>query len=122
MKVLIIDDEQMILSLAERILKREGYEVITADSGGAGIEVFKNQSDTIDCLLLDLTLDDMHGFDVLREVRSIKPSIACIISSGQGIEGIDFPAELRKRTTFLEKPYRSKQLTAMIEELLAVSS
>lgn len=73
MKLLLVDDDPMILLLASRVLERAGYEVRTAASGADALEAAR--SDPPDALLLDLFLDDMDGDALLGRLREL-PGVA----------------------------------------------
>ena len=81
MRILIIDDEEMIRDLTENILTRAGFDVLTADSGQSGLELFSENFHQIDLVLLDLTMDDIPGMEILKRIREISPHLPCIISS-----------------------------------------
>jgi len=68
MKILVVDDEQIIRDLASKILTRAGYETELAESGREGIERFNAACDDIGLVLLDLSLSDVAGIDALREI------------------------------------------------------
>ena len=67
MKVLIIDDDQMLIDVWSLVLKKEGYEVITAGTGHDGLEVAKNQKP--DFILLDQIMPDLKGNEVLQMLK-----------------------------------------------------
>lgn len=68
MKILIIDDEQLLLDLYHDILAESGFEVILSRSGKDGIEMADRELP--DVILLDILMPEMNGFDVLRELKS----------------------------------------------------
>ncbi|MDH3890398.1 MAG: response regulator [candidate division Zixibacteria bacterium] len=122
MKVLVVDDEDMILSLATKILTRQGYEVVTAYSGDEGLKLYAQQTDQIDLLLLDLTMPGISGLETLRRARKITPGLPCIISSGQLTDQDHIPDELMGGLHFLQKPYRADQLSSLVKEILSKES
>ena len=87
-KILIVEDEEIMLDLLGRKLKKEGYEVFTATNGEEGIEVMKAQKP--DLILLDIIMPKMGGFEVMRRMRKdpdLKDIPVIIISnSGQPVE------------------------------------
>ncbi len=119
-RILVIDDEEMIRSLAERILTRAGYEVVTASSGTDGYRLFKENGDEIDLVLLDLTMDGMTGVEVLSYLRELSPDIPCIFSSGQPMAEEDLPPTCRHNTFFLLKPYRANVLVEAVKQFLPI--
>ena len=59
--ILIVDDEEMILSLAGNLLKKHGYKVLTAIDGEEALKIYKKEKDSIDAVILDLTMPRMSG-------------------------------------------------------------
>ena len=118
-RILVIDDEEMIRSLAQRILTRGGFDVLTAESGQSGLKLFSENFHQIDLVLLDLTMDDMPGIETLKRIREISPGLPCIISSGQEPGPNELPDELNRNVCFLQKPYRAMQLSEMVSQILS---
>ena len=118
MRVLVVDDEEMILSIATKILERQGYEVVTAWSGEEGIRKCFEQSDQIDLMLLDSTMPGLSGVETLRRVRQICPDLPCIISSGHNADWDSMPEDLKANVHFLRKPYRAEKLTELVSSIL----
>jgi CheY-like chemotaxis protein len=68
-KVLVIDDEQGIRSLLDTLLRRKGYDVVLAESGRKGLELFRRERP--DVIVLDLKMPEMDGLTVLQQVRAL---------------------------------------------------
>ena len=119
--VLVVDDEQIIRSLAQKILTHAGHEVILTESGAQAVEVVSRQGDGIDMVLLDMRMEGMSGIETLRHIRNLYPELPCIISTGNASEVSDFPADLRLNVEALQKPYRAKELSEMVERLAAAA-
>lgn len=85
-KILIIEDDQILSDVLHRKLVKEGYEVFTAKDGEEGLE--KTQEIKPDLILLDIVMPKKDGFDVLEELRKNKKLIPIIIisNSGQSVE------------------------------------
>ncbi len=118
MKVLVVDDEQMILSLVTKILQRQGHTVTTAFSGEEGLRAQARQSDGIDLMILDLAMPGLSGVETLRRARQADPDLPCIISSGQNADWRDIPQELMTNLHFLQKPYRAEELADLVNGIL----
>ncbi len=118
MKILVVDDEEIILNLATRILNRSGYEVITAESGDEALRMITDIDDEISLALIDLTMPGLSGIDTLRQLRDKLPGLPCVISSGQAADQNDIPSDLKAGTLFLQKPYRADQLTDLVNSIL----
>jgi len=117
-KILVIEDEEDILDLLQYNLTREGFRVITADTGEKGLAIA--QSESVDLLVLDLMLPEMNGFDVARRLRS-DPSLASIpiiMLTAKGEEadiliGLEIGAD-----DYVTKPFSPKVLAARIRAVL----
>ena len=120
MKILIVDDEEVIRSLAESILLKDNHEVLLAGSGREGLNLLNENSD-IELVLLDLNLPDISGPEVLSQMRVISPSLPCIFSTGQIFNRNHIPEELYQFTHFLQKPYRAKHLLKKVGDILELS-
>jgi DNA-binding NtrC family response regulator len=82
LKLLLIDDEEGIKKLLSMSLRNEGYDVITADNGQSGIELFELENPSI--VLTDIKMPGMDGIDVLRRIKRINPDAEVIIITGHG--------------------------------------
>jgi CheY-like chemotaxis protein len=117
MKILVIDDEEMIRSLAEKVLRRGGYEVLSVESGEHAVQAMNRESD-IAGVLLDMNLPGMSGLETLRRLRDIRADVPCVLSSGDPEGTVEIDESLRMRTSYLEKPYRAQTLIQTIDSLL----
>ena len=86
-KILIVDDEQEIITILEEFLGRKGYDVLTALGGNKAIESI-NSNIEIDLMVLDLKMPEVGGVEVLKELKNARLKIPVIILSGSiGIGG-----------------------------------
>ena len=116
-RVLVVDDEQAVRSVAASYLERLGFDVMTADSGEQALELFDEGSGAIDWVLLDISLPGLDGVEVARRLRQSTPEIPIIMSSGfdkeEAFRGRQSPAD-----GFIEKPYRQADLERVIQDAL----
>ena len=117
--ILVVDDEEMMLLTACGILESFGYEVLTASQGQEGLQVFKEQKDRVDLVLVDLIMPVLGGRDCFRELRKLSPSLPVIMVSGlYNPEEISLLKE-EGLNGFLSKPYRKNELGTLVFEVLA---
>ena len=121
MKILVIDDEAIIRTLAEKVLLGAGYEVIVADGGQRGLDLYRQHIDEIDLVLLDMNMNDLSGAEVLRRIRQVQAGLPVLISSGDVLDPTDISPQLQTNTHFLQKPYRSNELVAKVGEIAGAS-
>ena len=79
-KVLVIEDEANIRTLTEMLLKRLGHEVLLADNGWKGLELYRREHP--DVIVLDLIMPGMDGIEVLRQIRSVDLKQSVVILTG----------------------------------------
>ncbi len=118
MKILIIDDEDMILDLTKRILKKAGLEVLLAKSGREGIDIFMANQTDVPVIVVDMGMPEMNGLETIEHIWSKTQDIQFIISSGNEVISDEIPEDLRDNVKFLKKPYRASQFTDLINEIL----
>jgi two-component system OmpR family response regulator len=115
-KVLVIDDEQGIRALLDTLLRRKGYDVIVAESGEKGLELFRRERP--DVLVLDLKMPRMDGLTVLRQVRSLDPIIPVIILTGAGTAETEQRVRALGVTEYVEKEFSLHLLGDALKRLL----
>jgi PAS domain S-box-containing protein len=115
--ILVIDDEEMVRNVAEKMLLRVGLQVMLAEDGVIGLDLFRRNADTVDAVLLDLTMPRMNGEQVFYELRRIRPDVPIIISSGYDEQEALDRVGSDGTAGFIQKPY---QLNLLIEKLRAV--
>ena len=80
--ILVVDDESMALVLIKRLLSEAGYQVITAQSGFEALDLFRRQPQTIQLVLLDLTMPFMDGEETFHRLREIRANIPVVLCTG----------------------------------------
>lgn len=108
--ILVVDDEPAIRALTCEALKTHGFVCITAANGQEAIDRFTQEIPHLRGVLLDLTLPDLDGFQVLREIQALAPHVPVVLMSGFSAD--DFEGRLRGVTIagFLSKPFTPSQL------------
>jgi CheY-like chemotaxis protein len=81
-RVLYIDDDEAIVFLTRRILERLGYQVTTYSRPLEGVQAFRDVPNAFDVVVTDLNMPEMSGFDIARELRSIRPGVPVLMTSG----------------------------------------
>ena len=116
--ILLVDDEEYIIDVGEMMLKGLGYTIITANSGKGAVEIFKENIDAIDLVVLDLVMPDMSGEAVFNEIRKIRSDIKVLFASGHYM--VDQTRALLEigGSDFLQKPFNLRQLSTKIRLIL----
>jgi two-component system, cell cycle sensor histidine kinase and response regulator CckA len=113
--VLLVEDEQTLRIAVEGFLKQRGMTVLPASEGREAIEKLLDPTQNIDVVLLDLTLPDISGMDVLAEIRRLKPDVKIVLTSAHDLDARN-PGiiEGALRTTFIRKPYHLNELLLIL--------
>jgi CheY-like chemotaxis protein len=119
-RILVIDDEQEIRTLLERLLSQKGYEVLLAANGREGLEFFHQEHP--DAVVLDLKMPEMDGFEVLRQIRLVNQRVPVIVLTGAGILEMEQLTYALGVTEYLEKEFSLHHLGDSLKRHLAISS
>jgi CheY-like chemotaxis protein len=116
--ILLIDDDPLVLDLAEEILIRFGYKVLTAINGESGIKTYLDNKETISLIILDLMMPGMGGKRCLEEILRVNPDMKIVVASGYSEDGhIDAAIDSGARSS-IKKPFNVKQLLSVVREVL----
>jgi CheY-like chemotaxis protein len=123
-KVLLVDDEPLVLRAGIRMLNALGCEVVSAAGGREGVETFKRHRDGISLVVLDLLMPDLDGASALEQILETDKEIPVLLVSGftHEVEKLDALQENRINVGFLAKPYRSEAFVTAARQLLETSS
>jgi two-component system, cell cycle sensor histidine kinase and response regulator CckA len=115
--VLMVDDEDLLLTMGQTILSAYGYRVLTASSGQRALDVFTSQNQTIDLVITDLVMPSMSGRELIEHLRQLAPDTRILCTSGY-----IWPAGQEDSRAYLQKPFTSQELLLKVKEMLAGAS
>ena len=115
-KILVIDDEPEILKTIKIYLELEEYEVLTAENGQEGIEVFKQQKPTL--VITDVKMPGMSGIEVLKKVKEIEDDTEVIVITGHGDLEISIDALRLDASDFISKPVDIEHLLLSVKRAM----
>ncbi len=116
--VLLVEDEPMILEIAETLLKRMGFSVITADNPKDALTLAHSNSGLIDILMTDIIMPEMNGRDLAKKIQFFYPHIRVLLMSGYTADIIDHYGLTHEKVHFIEKPFSMNSLSAVLQEVL----
>jgi signal transduction histidine kinase len=116
--VLFVDDEEMIREVGGALLRQLGYKVLSAGNGKEAVEVYSNNKDKIDIVILDMIMPEMGGDRAYDKLKEINPDIKVLLSSGYSVNGDATKILERGCDGFIQKPFNMKQLSKSIREVL----
>ena len=115
-KILVIDDEQSIRNLLDPLLRRKGYDVVLADGGRKGLDLFRRERP--DVVVLDLKMPDMDGLTVLQQIHSLDSTKPVIILTGAGTPEVEQQVRALGVSEFVEKEFSLHRLGDALKRLL----
>lgn len=116
--VLLVDDDPLVRSVAQRLLERLGYQVLTADDGREAIELVRERHRDLLFVMLDFAMPVLDGAEALPIIRSIREDLPVLMVSGYDETETSERLRSLRRVEFLNKPFSSSQLREKIEILL----
>lgn len=112
--ILLIDDEPAVRLVTGRLLSELGHQVVTADSGRRGLELLRQQPDTIDLVVLDLTMPEQSGGQTLDQLRVLRSTMPVVITSGFQAEDASILLQQPNVVGFLDKPHTLTSLEMLL--------
>jgi len=112
LRILVVEDEDMVRAVAERALVRQGYNVTTAEDGEAALEMVSANGD-FDLILSDVVMPGMDGPAMARKIRATLPDVPILFMSGYAEEQLRQSIDL-ERVHFLPKPFSVQQLAEAV--------
>lgn len=116
--VLIIDDDETVLSVTQQIVMRAGFCTAVASSGREGVSVLERQIDEVSCILLDMSMPGMDGLETFRVLRRIKPEVPIIIVSGYSDRDMRETFGDNRPFAFVQKPYSISELDGLLHKAI----
>ncbi|HYO91141.1 MAG TPA: response regulator [Pyrinomonadaceae bacterium] len=116
--ILVIEDQEDLAELYEEAIKNAGYRARIALTGEEGLAEFRAAG--ADAILLDMTLPEMHGAEVLREIRTLNASVPVIIITGEASEQLHQQCERLGVHDYLKKPVDYNALLTSIKLALEI--
>ncbi|MBN2123600.1 MAG: response regulator [Deltaproteobacteria bacterium] len=116
--ILLVDDEDMIIEVGGEMIRKLGYDVLTARGGKEALEVYRMNRDRIRLVVLDMIMPEMGGGTTYEMLKEMDPGIRVILSSGYSIEGEAKQILDKGCNGFIQKPFNLKDLSRRIRDTL----
>lgn len=120
-RILLVDDEKVLLDMSGDMLNRLGYNVTARQSGIDALETFQNQSDQFDLIITDQTMPGMTGADLAERMMQIRPEIPIILCTGYSTIISKAQAQALGIKEFALKPLTQKEIAGLIRKVLDTS-
>lgn len=121
-RILVVDDDDLVLDEAAEQLSSLGYEVVTAASGNEALAIVAQDAD-FDMLFTDVVMrNGVGGAALAEQIRRIRPSLSILFASGYLREALESSGQLPAGVECIVKPYRKAELAEKVEGILAFRS
>jgi PAS domain S-box-containing protein len=116
--ILLVDDEEIVVDVAQAMLENLGYRVITASGGEEALNLVEKQGQEIDLVVLDMIMPGMDGGKTFDHVRALRPDMPVLLSSGYAIDGQAKDIMKRGCNGFIQKPFSIVELSKKIHKIV----
>ena len=122
MKILVIDDNELLLESLVLTLESEGFDVLSAADGNEAIEIYSQMWEAIDAVVSDWCLPGFNGIDVFYALRVIDPGVKFYLISGYMDSAAKSQALGNGIKDVAQKPFRSQNISSMIQKAITEES
>ena len=116
--ILLVDDEKMVLDVGIKMLQNLGYTVLHAGGCREAVDIYKENVDKIDMVVIDMIMPLMGGGEAYDRMKEINPKVKVLLSSGYSIDGRATEILNRGCDGFIQKPFGMKNLSQKLQEIL----
>jgi len=120
--IMLVEDQEMLGDLAERILVSGGYKVLSFRDGEDALENMEDLGEEADLLLTDVVLPGMSGKELYEKMRETRPNLKVLFMSGYTEDTISHHGVLQEGLNFLQKPFRTSELRKKVRKVLDETS
>lgn len=116
--VLLVEDEAEVLTMVKTMIERFGNSVIPVQSGYEAISILKQRVEEVDCVVTDLSMPDMDGWETITAIRDLSETMPVIVASGYDKASLAERIRQHGPDGFIQKPYQMMELKTKLEQLL----
>jgi CheY-like chemotaxis protein len=116
--ILLVDDEHEVLDVGEKLLKQMGYKVLVSSNGKEAVDVYAENKDEVDLVILDMIMPDLGGGETYDRMKETDPDVKVLLSSGYSIDGQASEILHRGCNGFIHKPFGMKELSRELREVV----
>lgn len=121
-RIMVVDDDRITLQICEYILKKQGYYVVTVESGKRCLEYLRDESNPpVDCIILDIEMPLLNGYNTLSSIRQSEKlmKIPVMFLTAAATQDTVKEAIRLGVTSYLKKPFLPDELSERVEQLLS---
>jgi CheY-like chemotaxis protein len=115
--ILLVDDEPLIRTANQRLLRQLGFSVIPAESGEEALKIYETLRKQIVLIILDYVMPKMDGAETFSRLKALDPDVKVVISSGYSKDGVIDAILDEGAIAFIQKPFDSMQLRELLSKI-----
>lgn len=115
--ILVVEDEEMMLTIVSEMLRVNGYNVLQARDGVEGLQLYQKHFETIGAVILDMGLPRMSGHEIFKKMLEINPSVRVIIATGFNDSNLKSVLLQEGAQAYVQKPYKPKEILNLLRKI-----
>ena len=116
--ILVVDDEESLRDMLQRVLSNAGYEVQLVSSGTHAVDIVRRATDLFDLIILDIVMPGMNGLETFQKLKEINPAIRVLVASGYSDQGQAQDLLAAGAKDFIQKPFSFQEILSKVRTLL----
>lgn len=116
-RILLVDDDELLLTVLKALLENAGYEIMTAGDGNTALNVI--QAEALDLVISDIRMRPMNGIELLRKIRGVKPAIPVIMVTAYANPRTAQEAKQLGAFAYMSKPFTNDEVVTNVKEAIA---
>ena len=118
--ILVVEDEQIVRQLVQKVLESHGYKVLEASNGEEAIEISQQHTGIIHLLLSDMVMPGMSGPELAERLKESRSDMKVLYMSGYTEYALVSQGVMERVTSFIWKPFSTEALAAKVREVLSL--
>jgi two-component system cell cycle sensor histidine kinase/response regulator CckA len=118
LKILVVDDEPIVVRVVESVLRKAGYDITAAENADAALELAAANRGSIALLIVNHSLNARPSRNLVDDLLAVQPNMQVLRFSGHLESELRASGELRAESFFIQKPFTSKQLLDKVREIV----
>lgn len=117
-RLLVVDDEELVVEMAAALLEEMGYKVCLATSGKSALDHFKDQHERLSAVILDISMPDMDGREVFQEFQEINAEVPVLFATGHDVDKLSDALHELGAAGLIQKPFIYDELARKVAQVL----
>jgi CheY-like chemotaxis protein len=109
-KIMVVDDDQALLEVLVLLVEGMDFQVFKADRGHQALDIYRAKHESLSLVLMDLTMPDMDGGEVLLEMKKVDPKVPILLTSGYSEQAVKKRIQGQEIAGFMQKPFDMDEL------------